>query len=342
MQGIVPRNTNHDIPTEWDKWQSNNKKVHTDNNHLPHGRQAEASMPTVDIDKKVEQALREVQAQYEAAAAAQAHAKEEAQQSNAAKQTQVQQENTAPQQKRSPYEEYEEMWNTLKLMEQKQNHVFTTSKNSAEKKPGINTGKKKSKLIIRMPLKTASTGRMMSRLAKAGNSVDVQRVIASTMTEISSLKRAARTDERYDSNKVRAEIARLERVVHKSRVKIKLLKREAVVKARQKKAEKEQNKKQATFFKEELRKRKLARTTREHAQARAARAYPPSLLKDENKQSELFGDVAEAAAIGQLSSADIAGAISGSPGVAAAAVASMGGGMAASMAGGAVSMDVSI
>lgn len=104
-----------------------------------------------------------------------------------------------------------------------------------------------------------SIGELATMLANAQNTMDVQQVISKAMLSMASLKIAQPLTEGKQRDKITAQIRRLEKLLTRSRNKIRHLNKEAELERKQRKAEKAQEEQKARARREELKSRRSKR-----------------------------------------------------------------------------------
>ncbi len=104
-----------------------------------------------------------------------------------------------------------------------------------------------------------SVGELATMLANAQSTMDVQRVISKGMMALAGLKMAQPLAEGKQKNKITAQIRRIEKLLKRSRNKIRHLNKEAELERKQKKAEKAQEEQKAHAQREELKSRRNKR-----------------------------------------------------------------------------------
>ena len=104
-----------------------------------------------------------------------------------------------------------------------------------------------------------SVGELATMLANAQSTMDVQRVISKGMMALAGLKMAQPLAEGKQKNKITAQIRRIEKLLKRSRNKIRHLNKEADLERKQKKAEKAQEEQKAHAQREELKSRRNKR-----------------------------------------------------------------------------------
>lgn len=109
-----------------------------------------------------------------------------------------------------------------------------------------------------------SAGGLTSRLVMATNEQQVRTVVTDAHSEIAKLRLIVALGDSDDVQKAQVCIGKLEKLIGRAKTKIKDLRSEANVKRQQRKAEENQETEQAEQIKEQLRKKRVARGTKEN------------------------------------------------------------------------------
>ncbi len=112
---------------------------------------------------------------------------------------------------------------------------------------------------------TDSAAGLTSRLVAATNELQVNTLISEAHSNLINLRLIAALGEGDDAQRARAYIGKLEKLIKRARIKVHELRNEYVIKIRQRKAEQNQQDRRAEQIKAELRRKRLARTTKENS-----------------------------------------------------------------------------
>lgn len=109
-----------------------------------------------------------------------------------------------------------------------------------------------------------SAGELTSRLVMATSEQQVRSVVADAHSKLANLRLIAALGDDDEAQKAQACIGKLEKLLGRARVKIRDLRDEDVIKRRQRKAEENRQDERAEQIKTQLRKKRIARGTKEN------------------------------------------------------------------------------
>lgn len=173
---------------------------------------------------------------------------------------------------------------TLQKKQGKKDSVKTEDQQKQKKSSLLQIGTEKSnenKNKSSLPKTEDTPGQLAVKLANAKTPLDIQEVMAKAMRALMSLKNLQSSAEGKERTKLNLQIRRMEKVMSRSRMKIRHLRREEDLERKQHAAEKAENEQEAHAMYKELKQRRTKRRAEESR-------YAQKELAKDMKESQEF------------------------------------------------------